>query len=216
MKTNRSYRGAIRGGRRGIVVFVAGALAMGLGVTGVHAAFGGGSSSPPSLPHSTFRLIPARPVVHPAETRPIPRLVMPPRPLPIDKSKLDPTELADGVYPTYIRAVDVRRATITVDQLETFVGKAAHQAAIDDGVTWRWVQFDPVYVRNNSPLLWTLPVAIDVRIKLIHICVDPDRSIALRQLRQAITPFTTIFYYKVTVVGGLVENIQQLMARAVC
>ena len=188
---------------------------MGLGVTGVHAALGGGLTSVGPHPDLNIRLIPARAVRHAAETRPMPRLITP-RPLPVPKPRLDPTHLADGVYPTYVRAVDVRRATITVDLLQTFVGEAAHQAAIDDGVTWRWVQSDPVYIRNDSPLLWTLPVAYDVRIKLIHICVSPDRSIALRQLRQEITPFTTVFYYRVTVVDGHVENIQQLLARAAC
>jgi hypothetical protein len=212
VKTKRSDRGAIRGGRRGIVVFVAGALAMGLGVTGVHAAFGGGSSSPPSLPHPTFRLIPARPFLHPAETRPAPLLLIQTLP----KTMPDANALADGVYATYIHGVDVRGATITVDVIQIFEGEAAHKAAIQDGKPWVELRNGPTYIRNESPLLRTLPVAFDVHIKLIGICVDPERSIALRQLRQAITPFTYTFYYDVSVVGGRVENIQQFVAVAGC
>ncbi|MDP9328552.1 MAG: hypothetical protein M3P10_10110, partial [Actinomycetota bacterium] len=128
----------------------------------------------------------------------------------------DPTALADGVYPAYVHAVDVRGATVTVDVLQIFVGGAAHQAAIEDGVPWRDVRYDPVYIRNENPLLRTLPVGRDVRIKLMGECVAPNRSVGLTDLREATTPFTDTFYYEVSVVGGSVEGIKQLIAISAC
>ena len=213
MKTHRSDRSVTWLGRRGIVLFVAGALAMGLGVTGVHAALGSGSSSVRSRPDLPIRLITARRVAHAAETRPTPLLIPA---LPSPAPTWNPNALPDGVYPTYVRAVDVGAATITVDVVQTFVGEAAHQAATEDGVPWRDVAYDPVYIRNQNPSLQTLPVARDVRIKLIHVCMAPDRRIGLMELREAIKPFTKVFYYEVLVVEGRVELVQQFVALAAC
>jgi hypothetical protein len=103
-----------------------------------------------------------------------------------------------------------------VDVLQTFFGDAAHRAAIQDGVPWRDVQYEAVYIRNDNPLLRTLPVARDARVKLMAICESPSRRIGLMELRRATTPFTDTFYYEVTVIGGNVEHIQQLTAVAGC
>ena len=108
---------------------------------------------------------------------------------------MDPNALADGVYPTYVRAVDIEGATVTVDVLQTFFGEDAHQAAVEDGKDWRDVRYDPVYIRNENPLLRTLPVAPDAHIKLIGLCEAPtarsaSRSCA-RRPRRSPTPSTT-------------------------
>ena len=178
-RTDRSDRPPSRG-RRGIVVFVAGALALGLGVTGVHALLAGGSPSSGDV-RSERRGHPG-PAVAPVGVAAFPRPTHT-RPSPAAEPTVDPNALADGVYPTYVRAVDVEGATVTVDVLQTFFGEAAHQAAIEDGVHWRDVRYDPVYIRNENPLLRTLPVAPDAHIKLIGVCEAPSRSIGLTQLR---------------------------------
>jgi hypothetical protein len=214
MKTEKVDRAAILRGR-GIVLFVAGALAFGLGVAGISVAIAGGSSPLRTPPDPPVTFTPAEPIAPAAVTHPV-RPATPGRPSPTSTTTQDPTALADGIYPTYVRAVDVRGATVTVDVLQTFFGDAAHRAAIQDGVPWSDVQFEPVYIRNDNPLLRTLPVARDVRIKLIGVCMDPGRRIALTELRTATTPFTDTFYYEVTVVGGDVERIQQLIAVAGC
>jgi len=195
------------------VVSIAAALALGVGVTGVYALAGGSSSSGtgPGL------------AVTPASTRPSatapvtsPASPVTPRPSWTAQPTLDPTALADGIYPAYVRGVDVQRATITVDVVQAFVGAAAHQAAIQDGAVWEDVRFDPVYIRNENPLLRTLPVAQDAHIKLIGTCEAPSRWIGLTELRKATTPFTDVFYYDISVVGGRVERIQQFVTVSGC
>ena len=214
MKTRRSARPATGLSRRGIVLFVAGALAMGLGVTAVHAALAGGAAS---MPTPTFTLIPARPVVSAVDARPAPKpIAARPSPTPVQTPTWHPWALNDGVYPTYIRGVDVDGATITIDIIQTFAGEAAHQAAIQDGARWEDIMYAPVYIRNENPALLTLPVARDVRIKLIHVCMAPNRRIGLMELRDATRPFTKVFYYEVLVVEGKVELVQQFVAVAAC
>ena len=186
---------------------------MGLGVTGVYALAGGGSSSgagPGSGRHVGSDLAECyrdRDVLHPPAT-PRPSTTAPPTP--------DPTALADGTYPTFVRAVDLDGATVEVDVLQVFVGAEAHQAAIEDGVSWNDVRFNPVYIRNENPLLRTLPVARHAHIKLLGMCEAPSRSIGLKELRNETTPFTDTFYYDVTVVGGSVVGITQKIAVAAC
>jgi hypothetical protein len=214
MKSPQIDRSATLRGRR-VVVFVAGALAFGMGVIGVHAALASGSSSLRARQDHTVTSTPARPVAPAAVTDPV-GPVTPAHPSPTAEPTSDPTALADGVYPTFVRAVDVRGATITFDVLQVFVGAAAHEAAIEDGVRWMDVRYNPVYIRNENPLLRTLPVARDVRIKLIAICMAPNRWVGLRELREATTPFTDSFYYEVTVAGGSVERIRQLVTVAGC
>jgi hypothetical protein len=195
---------------RKLVIFIAAALALGLGVTGVYALAGGGSSSGagpvtsvPTSPSATAAVTSSTP-----PTTPPPSATAPPTP--------DPTALADGTYPTFVRAVDAHGATVEVDVLQVFVGAEAHQAAIEDGVSWNDVRFNPVYIRNENPLLRTLPVARHAHIKLLGMCEAPSRSIGLKELRNETTPFTDTFYYDVTVVGGSVVGITQKIAVAAC
>ena len=197
---------------RKLVVLIAAALALGVGVTGVYALAGGGSSSGAG-PDPAVTSLPTSPsatatVTSSPPATPRPSTTVPPRP--------DPTALADGTYPTFVRAVDLDGATVEVDVLQVFVGAEAHQAAIEDGVSWNDVRFNPVYIRNENPLLRTLPVAEDAHIKLLGTCEAPNRSIGLKELRNEITPFTDTFYYDVTVVGGSVVGITQKIAVSAC
>ncbi len=82
-----------------------------------------------------------------------------------------PTALVDGTYPAYVRAVDVRGGTLTVDVIQTFEGREAVRAAMEDGLSRheaRGYRYVPVYVRNENPLLRTLPAAEDVAIELVE------------------------------------------------
>jgi hypothetical protein len=198
---------------RNLVVFIAAALALGVGVTGVY-ALAGGSSSSGAGPGPA--VISAPTSQGPTATATAPASPKTPRPTTSTHPTPDPTALAEGTYPAYVRAVDVQRAVITVDVVQVFVGGAAHQAAIEDGVPWNDVRFDPVYIRNENPLLRTLPVARQVNIKFIGECMEPSRRVGLTELRKETTPFTTAFYYDISVVGGSIQSIQQLIAVAAC
>jgi hypothetical protein len=196
---------------RKLVVLIAAALALGLGVTGVYALAGGGSSSGAG-PDPAVTSVPTSPSATATVTSSPPATPRPSTPPPTP----DPTALADGTYPTFVRAVDLDGATVEVDVLQVFVGAEAHQAAIEDDVSWNDVRFNPVYIRNENPLLRTLPVARHAHIRLLGICESPSRSIGLMELRNQTTPFTDTFYYDVTVVGGSVVGISQKIAVAAC
>jgi hypothetical protein len=198
---------------KGVILVTAAALLLGLGAIGAAASLG--SRSPSDRGTTPGGAAPTDVVTTPgpASVQPSPQS---PSASPTAQPTVDPNELADGVYPTYIRGVDVRAATITVDVLQTFFGADAHQAAIEDGVPWRDVRYDPVYIRNENPLLRTLPVARDVTIKLIGMCMAPNRVVGLKELSEATTPFTDTLYYDVTVVGGTVQRVNQLVAVSAC
>ena len=205
--------------RRAAILVTAAALAIGLGASGIAVAFG--DRAVERAAHPSASVPSSASTVDPALGRPWPwhASVTPavePTPTPSPQPAPDPNRLADGVYPTYIRAVDRRNATITVDVLQTFFGVDAHRAALEDGVVWKEVRYDPVYIRNENPLLRTLPVARAAHIKLIGVCEAPNRWIGLTELRDATTPFTDTFYYDVTIVGGTVERVNQLVAVAGC
>ena len=214
MKNRQIDRPATHRTRRSIAAFVTGALVLGLGVAGVHALLAGASPTQAmSDPGIAATLAPQ--VVPVGLSRPSPRPTHT-QPSPASEPTMDPNALADGVYPTYVRAVDIDGATVTVDVLQTFFGADAHQAAVEDGKDWRDVRYDPVYIRNENPLLRTLPVAPDAHIKLIGLCEAPDRTIGLTQLRAATTPFTDTFYYDISVTDGVIDGIRQLVAIAGC
>jgi len=215
MKNPQIERSKTPRGRRGIVLLVAGAIALAVGVTGGYAALARGSSSLRARQEPTAPFTSAPPVAPATATDPA-SSVTPSRSSPTIEPTPDPTALADGVYPTYVRGVDVGGATVTVDVLQAFVGQAAHQAAIGDGVDWRDVRYDPVYLRNENPLLRTLPVARDVHITFMGVCIEPNRRVGLTALRNATTPFTDTFYYDVSVVAGEVEGITQKIAISAC
>jgi hypothetical protein len=198
---------------RKLVVVIAAALVVGLGITGVYALASGGSSSGAG-PDPAATSAPPSPSASASVSSPTPPAT--PRTSTTAPPTPDPTALADGTYPTFVRAVDLDGATVEVDVLQVFVGADAHQAAIEDGVSWNDVRFNPVYIRNENPLLRTLPVARDAHIKLLGMCEAPSRSIGLKELRNVTTPFTDAFYYDVTVVGGSVVGITQKIAVSAC
>jgi hypothetical protein len=214
MKTPRIVRSATVRGRRGIVLFVSGTLAMGIGVAGVRAL---ASDSPAPRKHVEAEG-PATPtpVAPPVLTDPTPT-VTPTQPSPSAEPAPDANALTDGVYPTFVRAVDVQGAAVTVDVLQVFVGEAEqHQAAIEDGVDWEYVKYDPVYLRNENPLLRTLPVARDVRILFVGWCVYPSRWAGLTELRKETASGEEGWYYELTVVDGTVVGIEQKLASSGC
>ena len=213
MKTPRIVRSATLRGRRGIVLFVSGALAMGIGVAGVRAL---ASDSPVAENHVEAEGPATQtPVVPQALTDPSPS-VAPTQPSPSSEPAPDPNALADGVYPTYVRAVDVQGATVTVDVLQVFAGTAAHQAAIEDGVPWADVQYNPVYIRNENPLLRTLPVARRVKIKFIAMCMSPSRWVGLTELRKQTANFDDLYFYEMSVIDGSVVATDQKIAVSAC
>ncbi|GBC87855.1 hypothetical protein HRbin12_01873 [bacterium HR12] len=140
--------------------------------------------------------------------------------VPSSSAPPDPAVLADGTYPTYVRGVDVHRATVTVDVIQTFMGREAVRAAMEDGLSRRDAheyRYWPVYVRNENALLRTLPVSREVAIRFVGECESPGtRTAALRALRRAVTPFDTTYYYSVTVAGGSVVRIVQHVAVPAC
>jgi hypothetical protein len=209
MKTPRIVRSAAIRGRRGIVLFVSGALAMGIGVAGVRALANG---SPSARTHTQAKgTVTQTPVVPPAvmDSRPS---VASTQPSPSPEPAPDPNALADGVYPTLVRAVDVQGATFTVDVLQVFTGAEQRRAAIEDGVDWQYVMYDPVYIRNENPLLRTLPVAREARIALFGRCDEPNRRIGLTQVRRETKWSGEGFYWELTVVGGDVVAMEERVA----
>jgi hypothetical protein len=212
MRTPQIVRSASLRGRRGIVLFVSGALALGLGTAGVR-ALANGSPAPRTQPEAGP--VSPTPVDPPAVTHPSPSAV-PAKPSPTAEPAPDPSALADGVYPTYVRAVDVQGATVTVDVLQLFVGGAAHEAATEDGVPWKDVRYNPVYIRNENPLLRTLPVARSVKIKFIAVCMSPSRWVGLTELRKQTAHFDELYYYEMSIIEGSVVGIEQKIAISAC
>jgi len=212
MKTPRFARSAALRGRRGIVLIVTGALAMGIGVAGVRAL----ASDPAAAQKHVEAQGPATqtPVVPTAVTDPSPS-VAPTQPSPAVEPAPGPIALADGVYSTFVRAVDVQGATVTVDVLQVFAGSSARQAASEDGVAWADVRYDPVYIRNENPLLRTLPVAGDARITFLGGCESPNRQAGLNQLRREGVGSET-YYFEMSVIDGSVVAIDQRIAISAC
>jgi hypothetical protein len=195
---------------------VSGTLAMGIGVAGVRAL---ASDSPAPKRAEAEGPATQTPVVPTTVTDPSPSII-PTQPSPSASPSAEPTPdpnaLADGVYPTFLRAVSVQEATVTVDVLQVFVGSAARQAAIEDGRSWAEVRYDPVYIRNENPLLRTLPVTRDVRIEFLDGCAGSNQWGGLTRLSGDAKPFTESLYYEVTVVGGSITEILQKVAVSAC
>jgi hypothetical protein len=212
MKTPRIVGSATLRARRGIVLFVSGALAMGIGLAGVRAL--ASDAAAPQKHVEAEGPATQTPVAPPTVTDPSPS-VAPSQPSPSAGPAPDPTALADGVYPTFVRAVDVQGATVTVDVLQVFVGAEQHQAAIEDGVDWRNVMYDPVYIRNENPLLRKLPVAGDAWITFLGGCESPSRQAGLNQLRREGVGSET-YYFEMSVIDGSVVAIDQKIAVSAC
>jgi len=125
--------------------------------------------------------------------------------------------LLDGTYPTYIDKVDVAGAAITIDVIQVFENEAATNAAIEDGMAPSDAQYLYVYVRNQNPRLRTLPVARDVEIRFLDGCeAPPELDAALTELAKRTTPFSSLYYYDVTVTNGTIHHIEQHLTEAAC
>ena len=187
---------------------------MGISVAGVRAL---ASDSPSIRTHTEARgTANLPPAVPPVILDPRPSAV-PTQPSSSPEPASDPNSLADGVYPTFVRAVDVQGAEITVDVIEVFIGEAEqHQAASEDGVDWDSVKYDPIYVRNENPLLRTLPVSWDVRILFFGWCDYPERWAGLTELRKEVASSGEGWYYGITVVDGEIVGIEQKVASSGC
>jgi hypothetical protein len=72
-------------------------------------------------------------------------------------SQLAAPVLADGMYPTYVRKVDVRGAQMTADVIQVFENEAAAAAAIEDGTPPSEAQYLYIYIRNPKPAVAHAP-----------------------------------------------------------
>jgi hypothetical protein len=134
---------------------------------------------------------------------------------PVEQATMAPI-LEDGVYPSYIRGVNIEDATVTVDVVQVFEEDAAVKAAVEDGKPRSEAKYLYIYVRNENGLFRTLPVSEDVRIRFIGGCESGDRRLALEELSKETRPFNTSYYYSVYVTNGEIDHIVQHLAISAC
>jgi hypothetical protein len=165
----------------------------------------GGGSSTPIATGTPYAPSPTK-VTH----SPKPSPTVTPTPAP------DPNALADGVYPTYITDVDVTASAITVDVVQLFRGEDAVRAARQDGVSWQDSKYLDIYLRNENPLLRTLPVADGASIVFVGGCESPSTHVGLVKLSKTIAKDTGGYYYDVEMRDGTVVSIDQQYAVTGC
>ncbi len=137
---------------------------------------------------------PGTPVSHPA-----------PKPSPV---------LADGTYPAFIRKIDADRRTMVIDVIQVFEGKAAAEAAIQDGLSPADPEWMFLYIRNQNPRLRTLPIARDASIKLLGTCEGPAPRAMLNVLAR--NAATNGYYYSLTITDGSVRRIVEHQRQPAC
>lgn len=126
------------------------------------------------------------------------------------------TALADGNYPAFIRYIDTTRRTMVVDVIQVFEGPTAFQAALADGLDRQTAEIRDPYIRNQNPLLRTLPVAKDATIKFMGTCERPVTGPAvLSELAKHATT-SEFYFYTLTVTGGSVHRIVEHQAQPAC
>jgi hypothetical protein len=207
--------------RRQMALVAAGAAVFVVGSSGVVAALVGGHANPVPSPER-LTTVQAETGIEETPGSTMDRIDRPwPAPAVTSSPSADPNALADGTYPTFVHRVNVSGATITVDVIQIFEnGEDAVRAAMEDGMSKEEAQtylYDPVYVRNQNPLLRTLPVARDVRIEFLGTCESPgDRDAALQELRDKTTPFNAFYYYSVTVRDGAVHRVVEHQTGSAC
>jgi hypothetical protein len=126
--------------------------------------------------------------------------------------------LADGRYDAYITRVDTGQSRLVVDLVQVFHDQAAVDAAIADGQSRDRAQVLSTYVRNHNPRLRTVPLASDVRLDLRGGCESPvSHQLALlaADARAMSGPVHT-FYFTLTVAGGMVQRVQEVVAINAC
>jgi hypothetical protein len=159
---------------------------------------------------------PAPPMTAPPDTMvaaPVPK--QPTRPV----LRVPGPVLADGRYNAYIRTVDPSRNRLVVDLVQVFDGQAAVDAAIADGIAGDQAQVLGVYVRNQNPRLRTLPLAGDLRLDLRGGDCEAPVNHQLAKLAtdaRAMSGSVHTYYFTLTVRGGAVHQVQEVLAINAC
>jgi hypothetical protein len=127
------------------------------------------------------------------------------------------TTLTDGRYDAYVRKVDPDRDLIVVDLVQVFTGKAAVQAALEDGMDRSAAVVRDTYVRNQNDRLRTLEMAGGVRLNLIGACDSTGQEALFTKLiKDASYGHGQLFYYTLRVQGGVVQRIDEHQAQPAC
>jgi len=153
---------------------------------------------------------------HPVD---LPQPPGPTSPGPIDRVPAPRPVLADGRYDSYIRTVDSGRNRLVVDLVQVFEGQAAVDAAITDGMARDQAQYLGVYVRNQNPRLRTLPLARDLRLDLRGGDCEAPLNHQLAKLAsdaRLMSGSTHTYYFTLTVAGGAVHQVQEILAINAC
>jgi hypothetical protein len=153
---------------------------------------------------------------HPVD---LPQPPGPTSPGPIDPVPAPRPVLADGRYDSYIRTVDSGRGRLVVDLVQVFEGQAAVDAAITDGMSRDQAQYLGVYVRNQNPRLRTLPLARDLRLDLRGGDCEAPLNHQLAKLAtdaRMMSGSTHTYYFTLTVAGGAVHQVQEILAINAC
>jgi len=172
------------------------------------------AADPSAVPAAPVAAAPASPA--PALATPTPRpAAVSEQPAPVAK----PPVLADGRYDAFIRQVNTRGDYLVVDLVQVFEGQAAVDAAVADGQSRETAQVLYTYIRNQNPRLRTLPLAGDVRLDLRGIDCEAPASHQLAKLAadaRAMSGDVHTYYFSLTVAGGAVHRVQELLAINAC
>jgi hypothetical protein len=123
--------------------------------------------------------------------------------------------LADGVHHALIRGVDVAGGRLTVDVVQAFFDGDAVKAAIADGKSREEAKYLPVWLRNESSRLRTLPVAAGFEAAFLQPCDEPSgRATALERL--AANARSGVYFYSLTVRDGAVQRVRERLAVNAC
>jgi hypothetical protein len=127
------------------------------------------------------------------------------------------TTLADGRYDAYVRKVDPDRDLMVVDLVQVFTGKAAVQAALEDGMDRSAAEVRDTYVRNQNDRLRTLEMAGGVKLNLIGACDSTGQEgLFTKLIKDASYGHGQLFYYTLRVQDGVVQRIDEHQAQPAC
>jgi hypothetical protein len=127
------------------------------------------------------------------------------------------TTLTDGRYDGYVRKVDPDRDLIVVDLVQVFTGKAAVQAALEDGLDRSAAEVRDAYVRNQNDRLRTLEMAGGVKLNLLGACDSTGQEALFTKLiKDASYGHGQLFYYTLRVQDGVVQRIDEHQAQPAC
>ena len=127
------------------------------------------------------------------------------------------TTLTDGRYDAYVRKVDPDRDLIVVDLVQVFTGKAAVQAALEDGMDRSAAEVRDTYVRNQNDRLRTIEMAGGVQLNLIGACDSTGQEgLFTKLIKDATYGHGQLFYYTLRVQDGVVQRIDEHQAQPAC